>query len=62
MPLSEIILVIMGLLTVAMIAAGICKNLPIPYTVFLVLVGIVLGTLADSWPQLAHLHEFQLTP
>lgn len=62
MPLSEIILVIMGLLTVAMIAAGICRNLPIPYTVFLVILGILLGTIARSWPQLAHLQEFQLTP
>lgn len=62
MPLSEIILIIMGLLTVAMIAAGICKNLPIPYTVFLVIVGILLGSVARSWPQLAQLQEFQLTP
>ena len=55
MPLSEIILIIMGLLTIAMIAAGICRNLPIPYTVFLVILGILLGTVARSWPQLVQL-------
>ncbi|NKB36516.1 MAG: cyclic nucleotide-binding domain-containing protein [Gammaproteobacteria bacterium] len=62
MPLSEIILIVMGLLTIAMIAAGISKNLPIPYTVFLVILGIVLGGLARSWPQLEQLQAFQLTP
>ena len=62
MPLSEIILIVMGLLTIAMIAAGICRNLPIPYTVFLVILGIALGSLARSWPQLSPLLEFQLTP
>ncbi len=62
MPLSEIILVIMGLLTIAMIAAGICKNLPIPYTVFLVILGILLGSAARNWPHMAQLQEFQLTP
>ncbi len=62
MPLSEIILIIMGLLTIAMIAAGICRNLPIPYTVFLVILGILLGSIARNWPQLAQLQEFQLTP
>lgn len=62
MPLSEIILIIMGLLTIAMIAAGICRNLPIPYTVFLVILGVLLGSIARSWPQLAQLQEFQLTP
>ncbi len=62
MPLSEIILIIMGLLTVAMIAAAICRNLPIPYTVFLVVLGIMLGSVSRNWPQLAQLQEFQLTP
>ncbi|MFT5132508.1 MAG: CPA1 family monovalent cation:H+ antiporter [Gammaproteobacteria bacterium] len=62
MPLSEIILIIMGLLTVAMIAAAICKNLPIPYTVFLVILGVLLGSMARNWPQLAQLQAFQLTP
>ena len=62
MPLSEIILIIMGLLTVAMVAAGICRNIPIPYTVFLVILGILLGSAARNWPEFELLLAFQLTP
>ncbi len=62
MPLSEVILVIMGLLTVAMIAAAICRNIPVPYTVFLVILGMVLGSIARNYPELGILLEFQLTP
>lgn len=62
MPLSEIILIIMGLLTIAMLAAGICKNIPIPYTVFLVILGVLLGSLARSQHEFAPLLAFQLTP
>lgn len=62
MPLSEIILIIMGLLTVAMLAAGICRNIPIPYTVFLVIVGVCFGALARSEHHFHFLMEFQLTP
>ncbi len=62
MPLSEIILIIMGLLTVAMIAAGICKNLPIPYTVFLVILGLLFGSIARNSSHMDQLQTFQLTP
>ena len=62
MPLSEIILIIMALLTIAMIAAGVCKNLPIPYTVFLVILGVILGVLARSSHEFEPLLEFELTP
>ena len=62
MPLSEVILIIMGLLTVAMLAAGLCKNLPIPYTVFLVIIGMLLGGLARQVPEFSPLLDFQLTP
>ena len=62
MPLSEAILIVMGLLTVAMLAAGICHNLPIPYTVFLVIIGIVLGSFARNEESMAVLLNFQLTP
>jgi CPA1 family monovalent cation:H+ antiporter len=61
MPLSEIILIIMGLLTVAMLAAGLCRNLPIPYTVFLVILGLIFGLAARRWHELEFLLEFQLT-
>jgi len=62
MPLSEAILIIMGLLTVAMLAAGVCHNLPIPYTVILVIIGIVLGSLARNDASMHALLDFQLTP
>jgi len=62
MPLSEAILIIMGLLTIAMLAAGVCHNLPIPYTVFLVILGIVLGSFARNNASMHVLLDFQLTP
>ncbi len=62
MPISETVLVIMGLLAVAIIAAGLCRNLPIPFTVLLVLIGIVLGSVADVWQPLAPLQTFRLSP
>ena len=62
MPISDLVLVIMGLLTVAMLAASIGRNLPIPYTVFLVVIGMLLAGLAGPVPALAPLQEFRLTP
>jgi len=62
MPISELVLVVMGLLSIAMFAASVGRTLPIPYTVFLVLIGMVLATLADRVPALAPLGEFKLTP
>ena len=61
MPLSEIILIVVGLLTVAMLAAGICRNIPVPYTVFLVILGMLLGAAARNWPEFGFLLEFRLT-
>jgi len=62
MPISDLVLVVMGLLTVAMLAASLCRNLPIPYTVFLVIIGMLLSTLTGTIPALGVLHEFRLTP
>lgn len=62
MPVSELVLVVMGLLTVAMLAASLCRNLPIPYTVFLVMVGMSMSMLTTKLPALNVLQEFQLTP
>ena len=62
MPLSEIVLIIMGLLTVAMVAAGGCRNLPIPFTVILVIIGMGLGEMSRSWAPFAPLTEFRLSP
>ncbi|MDX1518779.1 MAG: cation:proton antiporter [Gammaproteobacteria bacterium] len=62
MPLSEIVLIVMGLLTVAMIVAGICRNIPIPYTVILVIIGIGFGHLGRQFQEFEDLLSFQLTP
>ena len=62
MPLSEIMLVLMGLLTISMMAAAICNYIPVPYTVFLVILGMFLGSLARQDIGLNFLLDFQLTP
>ena len=62
MPISELVLVVSGLLAISMVAASLARNLPIPYTVFLVVLGVFLSTLAGSVPGLGALQEFQLTP
>ncbi len=62
MPISETVLVIMSLLAIAIIAAGLCRNLPVPFTVLLVVIGIGLGSLADIWQPLAPLQSFRLSP
>ncbi len=62
MPLSEIVLVLMGLLAVGMLAAGLFRRLPIPYTVLLVLIGMGLEALAGVWEPLHPLLHFRLTP
>ena len=62
MPLSETILITMGLLGIAMLAAGTCRNLPLPFTVILVLLGMGLSGLSGRFETLAALHHFRLTP
>lgn len=62
MPISEIVLITMALLAIAMLAAGISRNLPIPYTVFLVIIGVAIGGVARSSASLEPLLEFHLTP
>ena len=62
MPLSETILITMALLALAMLAAGLTRNLPIPFTVFLVLIGMLLAWGAKQVPALEPLEQFHLTP
>ena len=62
MPLSEIILISMILLTIATLAAGLLRNFSIPYTVLLVVIGMMLSELSLLWEPLSELHEFTLTP
>ena len=62
MPVSEIILVLMILLAAGMLTSGLARKLPIPYTVLLVCVGIILGEISKFWPVLEPLTSFKLTP
>jgi len=62
MPLSEVVLITMGLLTIAMVTAGLGRKLPIPFTVLLVIIGMVLASIGEHWEPLEALHEFRLTP
>ncbi|MCK4710130.1 MAG: cation:proton antiporter, partial [Gammaproteobacteria bacterium] len=62
MPVAEVILISMALLTIAMLAVGLFKNFSIPYSVLLVAIGIGLSELSQIWSFLLPLHEFKLTP
>lgn len=62
MPLSEMILISMGLLAIATLAAGLFRNFSIPYTVLLVVIGITIAELERFWPALQALETFTLTP
>ncbi|MBL4762319.1 MAG: cation:proton antiporter, partial [Gammaproteobacteria bacterium] len=62
MPLSEVLLISMGLLTIAIVAAGLFRDFSIPYTVLLVVIGLGLSELTKTWHWLMPLQEFRLTP
>jgi len=62
MPVSEIILISMGLLTIAIIAAGLFRKVSMPYSVVLVVIGIILAELARVWTFLEPLQTFKLSP
>jgi len=62
MPLSETVLIVMLLLAIGMISASVCKKWPIPYTVLLVCIGVVLSEVSANWVPLAPLAHFRLTP
>ncbi|MEJ2174572.1 MAG: cation:proton antiporter [bacterium] len=62
MPIADTILIITGMLAIAVIAAGLARRLPVPYTVVLVVLGMALGALARNVDALAPLLAFRLTP
>jgi len=62
MPVSEAVLVLVVLLGIAMLVTGLCRKLPIPFTVILVVIGVVLSSLAETWPLLQALNDFELSP
>ena len=50
----------MGLLALAIVAAGVFRRLPIPYTVLLVVIGMALSELSRWWAPLEGLQTFHL--
>ena len=62
MPVSEAVFVLVVLLGIAMLVIGLCRKLPIPFTVILVVIGVVLSNLAEAWPALQPLKDFELSP
>ncbi|MDQ6954243.1 MAG: cation:proton antiporter [Mariprofundaceae bacterium] len=61
-PLSESILILMALLAMAMAAAPLMRYIPIPFSAFLVGIGISVGAASHLWPPLHIMQYFQLTP
>lgn len=64
MSLPDTLLIISGLLVLAMIAASLCRHLPIPYTVLLVILGLMVNFFAadSNIMDLLHFRDFHLTP
>ena len=62
MPLSDTVLLLMALLATGLLARGLFKKLPIPYTVILVVLGMLLGNLARVWQPLESVQYFHLSP
>lgn len=62
MPVSETVFVLVVLLGIAMLVTGVCRKLPVPFTVVLVVIGVLLSNLAERWPLLLPLKEFELSP
>ena len=63
MTLPDILLIMSGLLVLSMIAASLCRHLPIPYTVLLVILGLTVNVFADDLQvlNLHHFNQFHLT-
>ncbi|UCH41066.1 MAG: cation:proton antiporter [Gammaproteobacteria bacterium] len=62
MPVSEAVFVLVVLLGIAMLVTGVCRKLPVPFTVILVVIGVLLSNLAERWPLLQPLQDFELSP
>ena len=57
MILSEFVLVVMSLLALGVVLSGMFRRIPVPYTVMLVLLGLILGELSEQWESLAALQH-----
>jgi len=62
MPADQVITVLVILLGIAMFMTGVAQKIRLPHTILLVIVGIILGRVAETWPPLALLTDFTLGP
>ncbi|MES0371530.1 MAG: cation:proton antiporter [Mariprofundaceae bacterium] len=62
MPIAETVFIIVCLLAVAVLAAAICRRVPVPFTALLVMLGLLLGWLDHTWEPLQPLQAFHLSP
>lgn len=64
MSIPDILLILSGVLVVSMIAASVCRHLPIPYTVLLVILGLAVSFFSHDLRLLNfyHFDQFHLTP
>jgi len=62
MPVAETIYVLTVLLGIAMLINGTCRNLPVPFTVILVVIGMLLGEMSHLLPFMEPLQGFSLSP
>jgi len=62
MPVAETIYVLAVLLGIAMLINGSCRNLPVPFTVILVVIGMLLGEMSHLLPFMEPLQGFSLSP
>jgi len=62
MSFSETILLLAILLTLGIFASGLVRKAGIPYTVFLVIIGIGIGELSRHWPAFSAFQQLSLTP
>lgn len=62
MILSEVLLLVCALITIAMVLAGLCHHFSFPYTVVLVISGVLINIVAPSLPVVLELKDFTLTP
>ena len=62
MPADQVIVVLVILLSIAMFMTGVARKIHLPHTILLVIVGILLGEIAETWEPLAIVTGFRLGP
>jgi len=62
MHLSETVLIVAGLLGISVLAALVCRRIPLPFTALLVVIGVALSWLDHVWLLLEPMQGFRLSP